>query len=83
MPELNFCPYCEAAQHKIMACKEGIFFCKSCNNFFRFEDLNVRCPRCKGEIRKSDFPSPKGEAVFFCNKCKRTYPSSELLEDVK
>jgi hypothetical protein len=81
MAELNFCPYCEAAQHKLMACKENLFFCKQCNRFFKFEELDVKCPRCKGKIQKSDFPSPSGEAIFLCVKCKRTYPINELLDE--
>ena len=83
MAEINCCPYCEAGQHKLMLCKNDIFFCKQCNRFFRFQELDINCPRCKGKISKSDFPSPSGEAVFFCNKCKRTYPGKELLEDIK
>ena len=80
MGEINFCPFCEAAQHKLMLCKEDVFFCKECNRFFRFESLDIKCPRCKGDVRKADFPSSKGEALFLCVKCKRTCPASEILE---
>lgn len=83
MTEINFCPHCDASQHKLMLCKEGIFFCKECNRFFKFEALDFKCLRCKGEIRKSDFSSPKGEAVFMCIKCKRTYTVNEILEEIK
>ena len=83
MAELNFCPFCDAPQHKLMGCKEDIFFCKECNRFFNFEELPVKCPRCKGDLRMSDFPSPSGEALFQCIKCKRTCPSSEVLEQMK
>ena len=82
MTDLNFCPFCDAPQHKIMACKEGVFFCKDCNRFFRFEELMVKCSRCKGDLRKADFPSPSGGALFLCVKCKRTHLIDELLEQV-
>jgi uncharacterized protein YbaR (Trm112 family) len=83
MPEMNFCPFCDAPQHKLMLCKDNIFYCKQCNRFFKFEDLDIHCPRCKGSIQKSDFSSPSGAAVFLCMKCKRTYPVSEILEGIK
>ncbi|MCK5283059.1 MAG: hypothetical protein KAK00_06625 [Nanoarchaeota archaeon] len=83
MTEINFCPYCDAPQHKLMLCKEGIFFCKECSKFFRFEDIGIKCERCKGDLRKSDFVSPSGGAVFFCTKCKRTCTVNEILEQIK
>jgi hypothetical protein len=83
MSEVNFCPFCDAPQHKLMLCKKDLFFCKLCNRFFKLNELDVKCQRCKGQYKKSDFPSPSGEAVFFCVKCKRTFPASEILEDIK
>ena len=83
MPEINFCPFCEAPQHKLLLCKESIFFCKQCNRFFKFENLDLKCERCNGELRKSDFDSPSYGAVFMCSKCKKTYPVKELIEDIK
>ena len=83
MPEINFCPFCEAPQHKLLLCKESIFFCKQCNRFFKFRDLDLKCERCNGELRKSDFDSPSGGTVFMCSKCKKTYSVKELLEDIK
>jgi len=83
MGEVNFCPFCDAPQHKLMLCKENLFFCKECNEFFKLEELSIKCQRCKGQLRKSDFSSPTGGAVFFCIKCKRTYPTQEILEEVK
>ncbi|MBD3163863.1 hypothetical protein GF323_01575 [Candidatus Woesearchaeota archaeon] len=80
MPELNFCAFCGASQHKLMLCSQEIFFCRECSQFFKFKERDIRCRRCKGEIRKSDYPSAKGEALFICNKCKRTYTSFELFE---
>ena len=83
MTELNFCPFCDASQHKLMACKNDIFFCKECNRFFRFSELEIKCPRCKGSMRNSDFPMPSGEVLFQCVKCKKTYPAGEVLEDIE
>jgi hypothetical protein len=83
MAEINFCPFCEAPQHKLLLCKEGVFFCKVCNRFFKFSGLDIKCERCKAELRKSDFDSPKGGAVFFCVKCKRTYTPPEILAKIK
>ena len=83
MAEMSFCPYCDAAQHKLLLCKEDVFFCKQCNRFFMFKDINLKCNRCEGELRKSDFDSPSGGAVFLCSKCKKTSSIKELLEDMK
>ena len=83
MEEMNFCPYCSAAQHKLLLCRETTFFCKECNRFFKFEPVDLKCERCSGQLRKSDFDSPSGGAVFFCNKCKRTYSASELFKNGK
>jgi len=81
MPEINFCPVCNAAQHKMLLCKKDIFFCKECNNFFKLKWLELRCPRCDNDkIIKSDFPSPSGEVVFQCTKCKRTFSASEFFK---
>lgn len=81
MSELNFCPFCDAPQHKILLCNEEIFFCKECSRFFKFESLDLKCTKCNStEIKKSDFPSPQGEAVFQCNACKKTLSASEFLK---
>lgn len=79
MDEMSFCPYCSASRHKLLLCKEDTFFCKECNRFFVFEPIEIKCERCNGKLIKSDFDSPSSGAVFFCNKCKRTYPSNELF----
>ena len=81
MTEINFCPFCDAPQHKLMLCKDELFFCKICNRFFKLEENEIKCTRNSGQLRKSDFPSPSGEALFQCSKCKRTFPIKELLED--
>lgn len=81
MSEINFCPFCDAPQHKILLCKGDIFFCKECSRFFKFEELSMKCPKCgSAAVTKSDFPSPKGEAVFQCSNCKKTWPASEFLK---
>ncbi|MBR9699741.1 hypothetical protein GOV09_04760 [Candidatus Woesearchaeota archaeon] len=81
MSEMNFCPHCEAATHKLLHCKEDIFFCKACSRFFRFESLDQKCPRCTGSLRKSDFDSPSKGAVFLCTKCKKTCTTQDLFEE--
>ena len=81
MSEINFCPYCDAPQHKLMMLKENLLFCKICNTFFTLDEVEIKCPRDKGKLRISDFPSPSGDALFQCSKCKRTIPARELLED--
>jgi Zn finger protein HypA/HybF involved in hydrogenase expression len=84
MSEVNFCPFCDAPQHKILACKEDVFFCKTCNKFFNLKHLEVNCPKCKGsDFEKSDFPTPDGQAVFHCRKCSKTYSASEFLSNIK
>jgi len=81
MSEINFCPFCEASPHKILYCDKEIFFCKECSKFFKFAPISLKCPKCDAEdITKSDFPSPNGEAVFQCNKCKKAISSTEFLK---
>lgn len=81
MSEINFCPFCDAPQHKILLCKGDIFFCKECSRFFKLKGIDLKCPKCdSGEIVKSEFPSPTGEAVFQCTKCKKTLSASEFLK---
>lgn len=81
MSEINFCPFCDASQHKILLCKDNIFFCKECSKFFRFEDVELKCPKCSSTgISKSEFPSPSGDAVFQCNSCKKALSASEFLK---
>ncbi len=82
MSELNFCPQCDAPQHKLLNCKDDVFFCKECHRFFRFDFLDVNCDRCNVKLVKSDFDSPTGGAVFYCTKCKRTYPAAEIVERI-
>ncbi len=81
MTEINFCPFCNAAQHKILYCKGDIFFCKECSNFFKLKGISLKCPKCDSDsIVKSEFPSPSGEAVFQCSKCRKALSASEFLK---
>jgi len=81
MSEINFCPFCDASDFKLILCNKDLFFCKECNKFFNLEELKLKCCKCdKTNIRKSDFPSPSGEVVFQCNDCKRNFSSSEFLK---
>jgi Zn finger protein HypA/HybF involved in hydrogenase expression len=80
MDDLNFCPFCSAAQHKILICKEDLFFCKDCNKFFNLAELKLKCPKCNGEkFTKGDFPSPSGEVVFQCKDCKKMFSATEFF----
>lgn len=79
--ELEFCPYCSAVKHKIVACYDGIFFCKECSSFFKIEQKFLECQKCKGtNVDDSDFPSPSGEMVFQCAKCKKMYSAKDFFE---
>lgn len=81
MSEINFCPFCDAPQHKILLCNGYIFFCKECSKFFKLEDIELKCPKCDSiKIIKSDFLSPKGEVVFQCSDCKKSLSASEFLK---
>jgi hypothetical protein len=79
--EMRNCPFCDAAQHKIIACYESTFFYKECSSFFDIKQKHFQCQKCKNfDIIDSDFPSPSGELVFQCNKCKKMYGAKEFFE---
>ena len=80
MAELHFCPNCDAPQHKMLQFRENVFYCKSCSVFFSFSVEEAKCERCDGKLVKSDFDSPSGGVIFYCQKCKKTYPVSELAK---
>lgn len=81
MTEVNFCPFCDSSQHKILTLKENMYFCKECNKFFNLEHIKLQCPKCNGvRIEDSDFPSPNGEVVFHCKSCKKMFSAKEFLE---
>ena len=80
MLELNFCPFCDAPQHKLLACSNDVFFCKDCNKFFKFSELILKCIKCDStNIMKSDFPAPNGEAVFQCKDCKKSFSATQFF----
>ncbi len=79
--EINFCPYCDVPQHKIANLKDNLKFCKGCNTFFNLEIVEYRCPKCNSpRIHDADFPSPDGEIVFHCQRCKKMYPSQDFFK---
>ena len=81
MSELNFCPFCDAPQHKIVILRENLLYCRECSRFFKLDEIELKCPKCDShEIAKSDFPAPSGEAVFQCRKCKKALSASEFLK---
>lgn len=81
MPELNFCPFCDAPQHKVLLFNEHLFFCKICNVFFNLEEKHLICPKCKSKkIEDSDFPAPNGDVVFQCARCRKMFSAREFLE---
>jgi uncharacterized protein YbaR (Trm112 family) len=82
MEELNFCPYCDAAQHKLNYMeKNDTYFCRSCNRFFKLRDIKYKCFKCGNtKMEDSEFPSPTGEMVLQCKKCKKMFTLSEFFE---
>ena len=82
MKELNFCPFCDAAQHKVILLeKQNLHFCKLCNTFFSLEESKYECFKCGStRIEDSDFPSPDGQVVFQCKKCKKMFSATEFFE---
>jgi len=81
MSEINFCPFCDAASHKIMLCMGNLFFCKECSVFFELKEIGLKCPKCESRnIVKSDFPAASGEAAFQCKDCKKTLSAGEFLK---
>jgi ribosomal protein L37AE/L43A len=82
--EINFCPYCDAPQHKIIIITEKIYFCKECDKFFRLEKLELKCLKCEFiGIKDADFPAADGSIIFQCTKCKKMFSSKEFLKKNK
>ncbi len=80
MTEVNFCPYCDAPQHKILIISEAKNFCKSCNTFFNLTEEKHACTKCGSEqLEISDFSSPSGDVIFHCRKCKKMFKAKEIL----
>ncbi len=81
MTEVNFCPFCNASQHKIIDFQEKFFFCKECNKFFNLNILEMKCPKCSSKrVGDSEFPTPDGQLVIQCSSCKKMYAGKEFLE---
>lgn len=82
MKELNFCPYCDAPQHKVFHMEDkDLHFCKSCNTFFRLKEVKYECFKCGStKIADSEFPAPDGRIVFQCKKCKKMFSGNEFFE---
>lgn len=81
MVEINFCPYCDAPQHKLALFKEGIFFCKECNRFFTLDIVEFSCWKCGSKrFRDSGYPSPDGQMVLQCKSCKKMFSQSEFFK---
>jgi len=82
--EINFCPYCDAHGHKILHYNEAINFCRECDTFFRLEPMELICPKCEStNVGDSDFPSPAGEIILQCKKCKKMFSAKEFMEKNK
>ena len=80
MPDVNFCPFCDSPRHKLNSIKEGFFFCRECNTFFKLNDVKLKCLKCSStEIGDSEFPSPDGQLVFQCMKCKKMFSAKEFF----
>jgi len=83
MSELNFCPYCDAPQQKVVTLNgdETFFFCKTCNRFFNLMEKKLKCIKCNStKVEDSDFPTPDGQMVFQCMACKKMFSGSEFLQ---
>jgi len=79
--EVNFCPYCDSPQHKLLHIKDELYFCRECNRFYNLEEKEFKCPKCeKTKIIDSDFPSPNGEIILQCKSCKKMFSVREFLE---
>ncbi len=84
MVEVNFCPYCDSPQHKLVQFGDDLIFCKECNRFFKLKQVYYRCWKCNSKrIEDSGYPSPNGELVFQCMSCKKMFPQSEFFKKNK
>lgn len=84
MDEINFCPYCNASDHKIIGVKDTLLFCKECDRFFKFEEKKLKCIKCNStKLVNSEFPAPDGQFIFQCKDCKKMFSTKELIEHNK
>ena len=80
MAELNFCPFCDSPRHKIAVMKDNICFCKECNTFFSINQYVYECYKCSSKrFEDSEFPTPDGELVIQCRKCKKMFSASDFF----
>jgi len=81
MTDLNFCPYCDAPQHKVLPFQEDIYFCKECNKFFKLHYIQYACWKCGSKrFVDSDFPSPDGQVVLQCSSCKKMFSKDDFFK---
>ena len=84
MPELNFCPYCNASSHKVIPFEDNQHFCKACNKFFSLDFVQMFCPKCQSKrYSDSDFPTPDGQIVIQCKSCKKMFSLKEFIDKNK
>lgn len=81
MTEVNFCPFCNASDHKLLLIDEKKQFCKECDKFFLLEEVKLKCMKCnKTNITLSEFPGANGELIFQCKSCKKMFSMKSLFE---
>ena len=80
MSELNFCPYCDAPQHKLLEVSGDSFFCRECHAYFSCEQHELVCLKCSRSLRDSDFPAPDGGIVLQCSHCKKMYAGRDVFK---
>jgi predicted nucleic-acid-binding Zn-ribbon protein len=81
MMEINFCPFCDAPGHKVVRINDTLSFCKDCNKFFELDEKKFECFKCGSHnFEDSDFPTPSGEMVLQCKKCKKMYSLTEFFK---
>jgi uncharacterized protein YbaR (Trm112 family) len=81
MDDINFCPFCNASNHKVVVVKGDMLFCKECNHFFDLVEKKLKCIKCdSNHLTYSDFPTPDGQVVFQCKDCKKMFSTKELIK---
>jgi hypothetical protein len=81
MATINFCPLCDAPQHKLLMFSEEMFFCKDCNKFFNLKLIKFACWKCGSKrFKDSDFPSPDGQVVLQCSSCKKMFSQDDFFK---
>ncbi len=81
MVEVNFCPYCDAPQHKLAGFENNLLFCKECKKFFRLEHVQFECWKCGSKkFTDSGYPNPDGQRVLQCMSCKKMFSESDFFK---